>query len=173
MDKPITEIDLGSGYVAIVNSDTYERMKLGRFNWRPQIHKRARKVYVQASNCPVSLHRAIMLARPGQIVDHINGDPLDNRDCNLHFVTSGQNRANSRKDRDNRSGYKGVSWCRSSRKWVAQIWANGCRYYLGVFAHSKRAALAHDRAAIALHGEFAGLNFPELRDKLRPRLPTK
>lgn len=171
MAENITEIDLGHGHVAIVNSDTFERMKLGRFVWRPQIHKRSGKVYAQALKCPVSLHRAIMLARPGQIVDHINGDPLDNRDSNLRFCTSQENRANSRKDRDNHSGFKGVTWAKTSHCWMAQIVHKGTKYYLGIFKHKKRAALAHDRAAIALHGEFAGLNFPELKDRLRPRDP--
>jgi hypothetical protein len=172
MPEAVTSIDLGQGYVAIVNSDTFERMKLGRFTWRPQIHKRSGKVYAQAKTISVSLHRAITLARPGQVVDHINGDPLDNRDSNLRICTLGQNRANSHKDRDNTSGYKGVTWSATSHKWMAQIWAGGRRYYLGLFEHKKRAALAHDRAAIALHGEFAGLNFPELKDTLRPKLPA-
>lgn len=161
--EAITEIDLGRGYIAIVNSDTFDRLKLGRFRWRANVHKRARKVYAIASvgGSPVALHRFIVEAPAGQMVDHEDNDGLNNRDNNIRVATPAQNRANSRKARDNSSGFKGVSWSPTSRKWVAQLWHNGKRHYLGVYAHKERAARAHDRKAIELHGEFAGLNFPK------------
>ncbi len=167
-----TTIKLNDEYTTIVNSDTFERLRLDRFKWRPQVHKRAGKVYAVAyCGTMISLHRLITGAVKGQFVDHINGNGLDNRDENIRIATSRQNRANSQANRDNKSGFKGVTWARTSRKWMAQIVNEGQKYYLGVFAHAKRAALAHDRAALALHGEFAGLNFPELRESLRPRDP--
>lgn len=168
--ESITEIHLGRDYVTIVDSDTFERLNLGRFEWVVEIHK-CGAIYAKARRYGFYLHRLILGARPGQIVDHCDRDGLNNRNSNLRLATAGQNRANSSKDHDNRSGFKGVSWAKTSNRWLAQIVKDGVRYYLGVYHHKRRAALAHDRAALALHGEFAGLNFPELKDKLRPRMP--
>jgi hypothetical protein len=168
-----TEINLGRGYVAIVDSDIFKRLRLHRFTWRPQVHKRAGKVYAvtYSNGFVIPLHREILNAQPGQVVDHIDGDGLNNRMVNLRYATSKQNRANSQRDRDNQSGLKGVTWAKTSHKWMAQITHEGKRFYLGLFQHKKRAALAHDRAALAIHGEFAGLNYPELKDSLRPKDP--
>lgn len=172
--KTVLEIEIGRGYVTKVNSDTWNRRKLGRFKLAPQVHRNGQKVYVYVNGgMNTTLHRIITGAKPGQFVDHINGDGLDNRTENLRVVTAGQNRANSRKDRDNKSGFKGVTWVKSSRKWMAQIVVNGERHYLGVFTHKERAAKAYDRAAIHYHGEHAGLNFEDLRHEYRPaRLTT-
>lgn len=168
MDQRIKMLFLGRGHVTIVNLHTFRLLKLDRFEWRAQVHKRARKVYAVA-NPGRYLHRMLIGAQRGQIVDHIDGNSLNNRADNLRIVTPSQNRANSRKDRDNRSGYKGVYFEKSCRRWVAQIAHQGRKYYLGVFREKRRAAMAHDRAAIAIHGQHAGLNFPGM--SLRPRDP--
>lgn len=169
MSPDIISIDLGQGYSATVNSDTFHRLKLGRFKWKPQIHKRANKVYAQASG--TTLHRYILGAKQGEMVDHRDGDGLNNRDHNLRLATPGQNRANSKKTCKNNEGFKGVVWVWQCRKWKANIAHGGKLYYLGLFEHKERAAMAYDRAAIAIHGEYAGLNFPERRDSYRPRDP--
>ncbi|HEY5893076.1 MAG TPA: HNH endonuclease [Chthoniobacterales bacterium] len=161
-------MDLGDGAVAIVDSDIAAWIL--EANWKAQVH-RGRHVYAVASiGTTAYLHRLITRARKGQIVDHINGDTLDNRRCNLRLVTAGQNRANSRKDKDNRCGLKGVTRANSG-KWMAQITVAGTRYYLGVYEHKTRAAEAHDRAALHFHGAFAGLNYPEKKDRYRPGIP--
>lgn len=102
-----------------------------------------------------ALHRLIVGAQPCDRADHRDNDGLNNRDGNIRLATPQQNRANSRKDRDNQSGYKGVTWAKCSHKWMAQIVYKKHKYYLGVFQHKTRAAIAHDRAALALHWEIA------------------
>jgi hypothetical protein len=104
----------------------------------------------------VQMHRQLC---EGPEVDHINGDGLDNRRSNLRPCTRSQNMANRGRQRNNTSGYKGVS--RSGRKWCARIYApnpNGGRsraLTLGRFDSPEEAHAAYCEAAKRLHGEFA------------------
>jgi HNH endonuclease len=100
-------------------------------------------------------------ALPGQQVDHINGDTLDNREANLRFATKTQNQANAGRYRNNRSGYRGVSVDGESRKYRAQIKVQKRLIHLGFFATAEDAAIVHDAAAIWLHGAlFVRRNLP-------------
>lgn len=172
MDEALTLIALGGGYVATVDSDTFVKLRLGRYQWRPQVHKRAGKVYaVTYLGYDVYLHRLILNAPKGIHVDHKDGDGLNNRRSNIRLSTPGQNRANCGATRRKMScAFKGVAWSQTSRKWMATVMKDGIRYYLGVYEHKRRAAVAHDRAALALFGEFAGLNFPGRKTHLK--MPT-
>lgn len=111
------------------------------------------------------LHRVIMGARKGQFIDHINGDRLDNRRSNLRFATASQNQHNRSRERRNKSGFKGVSRHKRLKKnpWIVFIAANGKHRYGGCFPTPEQAAVAYDRLAKELHGEFARLNFPSQR----------
>jgi hypothetical protein len=93
------------------------------------------------------------------LVDHISGDPLDNRRSNLRRVTDSQNNQNARIHRDNVSGFKGVSPARGGR-WRANICHNRKVRTLGHTATAEEAARLYDAAARELHGEFARVNFP-------------
>ena len=167
----ILEIELTKGYRATVNADTWERLKLARFKWKALVLRGGRYVYATAyAGGMVYMHRLITGAVGKQNADHINGNTLDNRDENLRACTAQQNSFNRKVKRGKPTGLKGVWWCASSRKWAAQITVNGWRYHLGVFAHQKRAGIAVDRAALALHGEYAALNYPNR--KTRPKMPT-
>lgn len=167
--KATTKIDLGLGYVATVYSDTFERLKLGRFQWKPLVLKGGKYVYAVVNlGTPCYLHRFIMGAQKWQKVDHKDRDTLNCRDDNLRIATAQQNSHNSR--RKNSSGLKGVTWNRRCAAWVATITIKSWRYHLGVFKHKERAGVAVDRAALALHGEFACLNFPGRNT--RPKMPT-
>jgi hypothetical protein len=86
-------------------------------------------------------------------IDHINMDRSDNRISNLREATRSQNAMNARKQRDNTSGFKGVSRWRG--KWQAKIQRDGKQRFLGAFSTPQDAALAYKNAAINLHGEFA------------------
>jgi hypothetical protein len=107
------------------------------------------------------LHRVIMNAKPGQVVDHINGNPLDNRRSNLRVVTQSENNKNSSKRRNALGRYKGVHFSTREKKFKAQIQSNKNKISLGTFKTEVEAARAYDEAAKKLHGEFAKLNFPE------------
>ena len=88
------------------------------------------------------------------VIDHINHTKDDNRIINLRFCTQAENLRNQGKQSNNTSGYKGVSWHKPSRKWVAKININGKRKYLGSFNCPKEASEAYENKAKELFGEF-------------------
>lgn len=108
------------------------------------------------------LHRMLTKPPVGLFVDHINGNPLDNRRSNLRVVTSAQNAANQGPRRKGSSQYKGVSRRRGG--WVAQITAQRRALCIGLFAQEIYAALAYGLVAAVLHGPCARL--PNLYDSL-------
>ena len=105
------------------------------------------------------MHRLIMLPNPGQDVDHINGDKLDNRRRNLRYCTRAQNVQNQPARRSNTSGLVGVDWHAASRKWRARCGASGI-VHVGYFDSPEEAARARDAVIAVMHGDFACLNFP-------------
>ena len=99
---------------------------------------------------------------PQQDVDHIkraDGSHAQDRLSNLRIASRSQNLMNQTIRSDNKSGYKGVSLHKASGKWKAQIMSGGRLKHLGYFSTPEDAALAYDKAANELHGEFARLNF--------------
>lgn len=77
-----------------------------------------------------------------EIIDHINGDPGDNRIANLRSVSAGLNSQNTRRGKRNTSGRVGVSWHNASHKWWAQISLRGRHYNLGLYDTMEAAAAA-------------------------------
>lgn len=110
----------------------------------------------------VRMHRLIMGAKSSQMVDHINGNCLDNRRMNLRFCDKSGNGQNSKIPKNNRSGYKGVTYYPRYEKygtpWMAQIGFNMKHTTIGYFPTSIEAARAYNKRAKELHGEFAKLN---------------
>jgi hypothetical protein len=93
---------------------------------------------------------------PGALqIDHINGNPSDNRIANLRLATPGQNAKNTRKKPGTASKYKGASWHARTGKWQSQIKVDGHNMHLGCFDTDYEAHLAYCKAAAVLHGEFA------------------
>lgn len=112
------------------------------------------------------LHKVILAidgvsVGPGLEPDHVNGDPSDNRSCNLRVCTHQQNTFNRKKRIDGvTSRFKGVCWYRHPAwkqpgKWAAAIRVNGKRHHLGYFDVEEDAAEAYRVAALAHFGQFA------------------
>ncbi len=95
---------------------------------------------------------------PQDQIDHINQIKSDNRWCNLRECDRSQNQANTKKRSDNTSGYKGVTWSKKDKKWYSQTHIKGKHLHLGVFKCKHQAAIAYNKKAMELFGEFAHLN---------------
>lgn len=146
-------IELTQGYVALVNDEDYEL--LSKYKW--QVRKCGSNIYAQVT---LGMHQFIMGACSENVVDHINGNGLDNRRENLRLASKAENRMNQNRVVGS-SKYKGVSWNKKARKWVAYITHNHDRIHLGTFTEEVLAAKAYDDAAKALFGNFASLNLKE------------
>jgi hypothetical protein len=105
-------------------------------------------------------HRLAWLHTYGELppdqIDHISGDPMDNRLTNLRLASRSQNLANQGRNRRNSSGFKGVSWYEANQKWGARIRRpKGKKQYLGYFTTPEEAHAAYCRAAKHYFGEYA------------------
>lgn len=114
--------------------------------------------YVLLSNKQL-LSRFIMDAKPGEIIDHINSNKLDNRICNLRIVTNKENAYNKKKQNNTSSKYIGVYYNKSRKKWIANIKINGKSYYIGQFDDEDAAAKARDIETKKNFGIYGKLNF--------------
>lgn len=155
------EIQLTQGKVALVDDEDFEY--LNQWKWHALIsrntfyairHLRIEKKIVKS----ILMHRFIMNTDKYLVVDHLNGNTLDNRKYNLRNCTHSENIRNQKLSIKNTSGYKGVSWSINKKKWVVQIQCENKKIFIGYFINSIDAAIAFNEAAIKYHGEFANLN---------------
>lgn len=154
-------IKLTQGQYALVDDDDFEPLNVYKWHFqRNGFGGRARRYLKECGNKNVYMHREIMKAPSYLQVDHINGNPLDNRKENLRLCTNSQNTMNARPQKGRK--YKGVTWHKSSRKWRALITVNKKQLYLGQYDSDAEAAKAYDKAAIVYFKEFARINFQPL-----------
>jgi hypothetical protein len=92
---------------------------------------------------------------PRDLIDHIDGNSLNNRISNLREATRSENSRNRGATVKNQSGFKGVSWEKHLKKWRAKINVHGKRKHLGLFDSAELAHAAYCEAATQIHGEFA------------------
>lgn len=151
-------IVLGHGLIARIDAEDVELVS--GFYWSAYQPPRS-GFYARASRGQgkIRLHRLIAGAVDGEVVDHINGDTLDNRRVNLRRCSPTENKRNRRPNAGVTSGYKGV-YGRAPR-WFVQIRANKKRFHIGSFSCRHEAARAYNAAAKQHFGEFARLNHVE------------
>ena len=111
-------------------------------------------------------HRVIWLIVhghwPADQIDHINGDPADNRLVNLRHVTPQKNQRNRKLSKASTSGVSGVTWCRTRKRWMVRIGASANPTYLGCFKDKDEAVAARKAGEAALgyhknHGRVRGV----------------
>lgn len=157
----IAYVPLTKGYEAIIDAADVEIVAKG--SWYANDKQARHLVYAYRNivangvKTKEAMHRAIFSPAPGEMVDHINGNPLDNRRANLRRATKAQNQTNTRMRSNNKSGIRGVYWRPDTRKWSSQIRYNGRVKTLGSFDTIKAAAAAYRDASMKLHGEFSPL----------------
>lgn len=168
MDLPVTANGVGKRNFGKVLIDEDDRHYLTDYPWTIKsngyIYALQHLGYANGKRIRrhIYLHRFLLNAKEGQIVDHKNGNKLDNRRSNLRFVTAAQNTQNrgSEKFRGRHSNYKGV--CRTSNtakhQWRATITRDGIINHLGTFEKEIDAARAYNRAAAKFFGDYARLN---------------
>lgn len=154
-------IKLTRGKVAIVDDELFDY--LNQWKWFCINNGYAVRSTQNSAGkrCVIQMHRLILNTPKGLYTDHINGNKLDNRIQNLRVSSRAENMRNRFKFSNNKSGYKGVSWKKKNKKWVAQIKHENKVIYLGLFTSVIEAAQAYNSAAIKLQGSFAKLNIIE------------
>lgn len=155
------KIFLSQGKFSIVDDEDYEIVN--KFKWT--LNKMGKREYgyrafkLSGKRIVVPLHRFIVDCPIGLIVDHINGNGLDNRRCNLRICTQSQNHMNQRtQTRKKTSIYKGVCWNKLIKKWASKIKINNKTINIGFFDSEKKASFAYDEKAKLLFGKFALTN---------------
>lgn len=157
------EVQMPNGKKFLADSEDLE--KFGQFAWRTRLNGPTCTLYVvctvvalvDGKHKTTTLQLARVIKGLGRddprVVDHANGDTLDNRKANLRICTNAENLRNRRKERNSTSGFKGAY--PSGKKWISRICYNGKTYQLGRFDTPEEAHAAYCGAATRLHGEFA------------------
>jgi hypothetical protein len=153
-------IPLTKGAAAKVDEEDYATFSSLKWSLTDTGYAR-RTVVVEGKKKNQRLHRVIMQSalgrplRPGEQVDHRNGDRLDNRRSNLRLATHSQNSQNTR--RINKHGFMGVG--KNHSRFYSKIMVETQIVYVGTFDTPEEAGWMRDQWALELHGDFASLNF--------------
>ena len=105
----------------------------------------------------IFMHRLILQSKRGYVVDHKNGNRLDNRKENLQYATHSQNSQNQKRKINKKSGFLGVEKV-SQNSFRARLSLQGKKLNIGWFKSAKKAALAYDKAALVIFGRHALTN---------------
>lgn len=146
----------GIGKFAQVDDEDYDFLM--KWRWFCVYIKNSSNYYVirNSTSGPTRMHVLLIGKRDGLVIDHIDGDGLNNQKINLRHCTHSQNGYNRKNYRNSFSKYKGVSF--HCKKWMARIMYNKEPVYIGSFHTEEDAALAYNKYAKELFGEFAQLN---------------
>jgi len=143
MEIAMKEIPLTQGKVAQVSDHRFD--ELSQWKWYTRVYKNTFYAARKENKKTIFMHRHIMKTPDNMQCDHWDGDGLNNQDDNLRNCTVSQNQSNRKINRNNTSGYKGVSWNTYSNSWHVSIMILGKRIFLGSFYDPKDAAIVYDK----------------------------
>lgn len=149
----------GSTVFALVDDEDYA--KLLPYTWSIRnLGRHTDLLYVWSSKKgglkPLAMHRFLTDAPKGMVVDHIDGNCLNNQKSNLRLCSQADNLRNAYPQAGCKSKFKGVGF--QNGKWKGSIRVNRKRIHLGYFKKEVDAALAYNSAAVQYFGDFARLN---------------
>jgi hypothetical protein len=160
----IKPIPLSQGKIALVDSSDYAWLN----QWKWYASKRGYTYYAlrcpwfRGKPYPIFMHREILglVKGDGIICDHRDRNGLHNWRNNLRTVTPSISMCNRKYNKNNTSGYKGVSWNKNAQKWIVNIGIDGKDKYCGLYTDLVAAAKRYDLEAIKYFKDDAILNFP-------------
>lgn len=147
------KIPLTKGKYALVDDIDYEHLSQWKWYYLSSGYA-VRDQHINKKKFNFLMHRVIMNTPKNMDTDHINHNPLDNRRKNLRIVTTSQNLFNTSIRSDNTSGYKGVSWSKSAKKWWALIWKDKKHHSLGYYDNLEDAISARKSGEKLYFGSF-------------------
>jgi len=143
----LKEIELTHGQIALVSEEDYDN--LSKYNWYAVKNKNTYYAY-RGKN--IAMHREITNCPSGCVVDHKDGNGLNNSRDNLRVCSVAENNRNNTTSK-NKNGYKGIY--ANGKGWAVKLGGK----YIGQFKTQELAAKAYDEAAKKEYGDFASLNF--------------
>ena len=153
------EIQLTKGQITLIDDEMFDRVNY--FKWCALTHGDSfyavSSIVLDGRYHFIYMHRLIM-GFPDSIIDHADGNKLNNQCYKLRYATKSQNSMNSKKMIGTSSMYKGVSWVPMRGRWLSQVVVNGSHYHIGYFTSEIDAGIAYNNEIIKYHGEFARLN---------------
>jgi hypothetical protein len=152
----MAEIKLSNGIAVLLDDEDFER--LHKYKWYQTKNGYIMRHETWPKTGTVYMHREILGAQKGELIDHANHIKYDNRRVNLRFATPSQNIFNQPISSANTSGYVGVCYVKEKRKWRAKIYKNKKAIYLGYFDNKHDAARMYNFWSVDLYGEFARIN---------------
>ena len=151
------EIPLTQGQVALVDDEDFERVN--QYKWHALLDPNTGKYYAKRrdgnKNTFIIMHRFIMSTPQGLVCDHINGNTLDNRKCNLRNCHKVENNWNRGAQKNNSLGLKNITYRKDINKYRVIIGKNGKTVFDAHFKSLQDAINARNCASKMYHGEYS------------------
>lgn len=142
-------------HTVLIDDEDWE--KVNKYVWHVSYHHngKIKTVSTNEKGTQLKLHKFLT---GYTLTDHIDGNPLNNQKENLRECTQQKNTWNAALSKRNKTGFKGVYWEESRKKYQAYIKIGDKKKHLGRYVNASDAARAYNKAAIENFGEFARLN---------------